>query len=58
MLIATQLSCHVLEFSLVNKRVASLCLRAAERTLTVILAYRVNMSEYPAFLEALVKCYV
>ena len=54
MLIAPQLSCHVLEFSPVNERVISLCLRAGDRSLTVVSAYGPNSSaEYPAFLEAL-----
>ena len=54
MLIAPQLSCHVLEFTPVNKRVASLCLRVGDRTLTVVSAYGPNSSaEYPAFLESL-----
>ena len=54
MLIAPQLSRHVLEFSPVNKRVVSLRLRVRDRSLTVVLAYEPNSSaEYPAFLEAL-----
>ncbi|KAK3534174.1 hypothetical protein QTP86_002513 [Hemibagrus guttatus] len=54
LLIAPQLSCHVLEFSPVNKRVVSLRLRAGDRCLTVVSAYRPNGSvEYPTFLETL-----
>ncbi|KAK3521244.1 hypothetical protein QTP70_001556 [Hemibagrus guttatus] len=52
--IAPQLSRHVWEFSPVNERVASLCLRAGDRCLTVVLAYGPNGSvEYPTFLETL-----
>ena len=36
LLIAPQLSCHVLEFSLVNERVVSLCLWVGDRSLTVV----------------------
>ncbi|KAK3563728.1 hypothetical protein QTP86_034452 [Hemibagrus guttatus] len=51
---APQLSRHVLEFSPVNERVVSLCLRARDRCLTVVLAYGLNGSvEYPTFLESL-----
>uniref|UniRef100_A0A671XIA7 Endonuclease/exonuclease/phosphatase domain-containing protein n=1 Tax=Sparus aurata TaxID=8175 RepID=A0A671XIA7_SPAAU len=54
LLIAPQLSRHVLEFSPVNERVVSLCLRVRDRTLTVVSAYRPNSgAEYPAFLESL-----
>ena len=54
LLIAPQFSRHVLEFSLVNEMVVSLCLRARDRSLTVVSAYRPNSSaEYPTFLEAL-----
>ncbi|KAK3538435.1 hypothetical protein QTP86_002335 [Hemibagrus guttatus] len=54
LLIAPQLSRHVLEFSPVNKRVVSLCLRAGDRCLTVVLAYGPNGSvDYPTFLEIL-----
>ncbi|KAK3520146.1 hypothetical protein QTP70_016256 [Hemibagrus guttatus] len=54
LLIAPQLSHHVLEFSLVNERVVSLCLRAGDRCLTVVSAYGPNGSvEYPTFLETL-----
>ncbi|KAK3532763.1 hypothetical protein QTP86_028142 [Hemibagrus guttatus] len=54
LLIAPQLSCHVLEFSPVNERVVSLCLRAGDRCLTVVSAYGPNGSvEYPTFLETL-----
>ncbi|KAK3517263.1 hypothetical protein QTP70_001755 [Hemibagrus guttatus] len=54
LLIAPQLSRHVLEFSPVNKRVVSLCLQARDRSLTVVLAYGPNASvEYPTFLETL-----
>ncbi|KAK3565811.1 hypothetical protein QTP86_015565 [Hemibagrus guttatus] len=54
LLIAPQLSRHVLEFSPVNKRVVSLRLRAGDRCLTVVSAYGSNGSvEYPTFLETL-----
>ncbi|KAK3544410.1 hypothetical protein QTP86_010798 [Hemibagrus guttatus] len=54
LLIAPQLSHHVLEFSLVNERVVSLRLRAVDRCLTVVSAYGPNGSvEYPTFLETL-----
>ena len=54
LLIAPQLSRHVLEFSPVNERVISLRLRAGDRSLTVVSAYGPNSSvEYPAFLESL-----
>ncbi|KAK3515774.1 hypothetical protein QTP70_031824, partial [Hemibagrus guttatus] len=54
LLIAPQLSRHVLEFSPVNERVVSLCLRAGHRCLTVVSAYGPNGSvEYPTFLETL-----
>ena len=54
MLIVPQLSRHVLEFSPVNERVASLHLRVEDRSLTVVSAYGPNSSvDYPAFLEAL-----
>ncbi|KAK3568835.1 hypothetical protein QTP86_017957 [Hemibagrus guttatus] len=54
LLIAPQLSRHVLEFSPVNKRVVSLRLRARDRCLTVVSAYGPNGSvEYPTFLETL-----
>ena len=54
LLIAPQLSHHVLEFSPVKMRVVSLCLWVGDRFLTVVSAYRPNSSvEYPAFLEAL-----
>ncbi|KAK3530905.1 hypothetical protein QTP70_005451 [Hemibagrus guttatus] len=54
LLIAPQLSRHVLEFSPVNERVVSLRLRAGDRCLTVVLAYGPNGSvEYPTFLETL-----
>ncbi|KAK3536657.1 hypothetical protein QTP86_015466, partial [Hemibagrus guttatus] len=54
LLIAPQLSRHVLEFSLVNKRVVSLRLRAGDRCLTVVSAYGPNGSvKYPTFLETL-----
>lgn len=54
LLISPQLSRHVLEFSPVNERVASLRLRVGDRTLTVVSAYGPNSSaEYPAFLESL-----
>ncbi|KAK3556193.1 hypothetical protein QTP70_005590 [Hemibagrus guttatus] len=54
LLIAPQLSRHVLEFSPVNERVVSLRLRAGDRCLTVVSAYGSNGSvEYPTFLETL-----
>ncbi|KAK3523553.1 hypothetical protein QTP70_002456 [Hemibagrus guttatus] len=54
LLIAPQLSRHVLEFSLVNERVVSLRLRTGDRCLTVVSAYGPNGSvEYPTFLETL-----
>ena len=54
MLIAPQLSRHVLEFSPVNVRVVSLCLWVRDRSLTIVSAYGPNSSsKYPAFLEAL-----
>ncbi|KAK3513146.1 hypothetical protein QTP70_007479 [Hemibagrus guttatus] len=54
LLIAPQLSCHVLKFSPVNERVVSLRLRAGDRCLTVVSAYGPNGSvEYPTFLETL-----
>ncbi|KAK3529813.1 hypothetical protein QTP86_006010 [Hemibagrus guttatus] len=54
LLIAPQLSRHVLEFSPVNERVVSLCLQAGDRCLTVVSAYGPNGSvEYPTFLETL-----
>ncbi|KAK3505988.1 hypothetical protein QTP70_003200 [Hemibagrus guttatus] len=54
LLIAPQLSHHVLEFSPVNERVVSLRLRAGARCLTVVSAYGPNGSvEYPTFLETL-----
>ena len=54
LLIAPQLSRHVLEFTPVNERVASLRLRVGDRSLTVICAYGPNGSvEYPVFLESL-----
>ncbi|KAK3505725.1 hypothetical protein QTP70_020346, partial [Hemibagrus guttatus] len=54
LLIAPQLSHHVLELSPVNERVVSLCLRAGDRCLTVVSAYGPNGSvDYPTFLETL-----
>ncbi|KAK3569254.1 hypothetical protein QTP86_026594, partial [Hemibagrus guttatus] len=54
LLIAPQLNRHVLEFSPVNERVVSLCLRARDRCFTVVSAYGPNGSvEYPTFLETL-----
>ncbi|XDV29377.1 hypothetical protein PO909_032513 [Leuciscus waleckii] len=54
LLIAPQLSCHVLEFTPVKERVASLRLRVGDRSLTVMCAYGPNGSvEYPAFLGTL-----
>ncbi|KAK3550677.1 hypothetical protein QTP70_002405 [Hemibagrus guttatus] len=54
LLIAPQLSRHVLEFSPVNERVVSLRLRAGDRCLAVVSACGPNGSvEYPTFLETL-----
>ncbi len=54
LLIAPQLSCHVLEFTPVSKRVVSLRLRVGDRSLTVVCAYSPNVSvEYLAFLVSL-----
>ena len=54
LLIASQLSRHLLEFTPVNERVTSLRLRVRDRTLTVDLAYGPNSSaEYPDFLVSL-----
>ncbi len=54
LLIAAQLSCHVLEFSPVNERVASLRLWVGDRSVTAVCAYGPNGSaEYPAFLGSL-----
>ncbi|KAI3360652.1 hypothetical protein L3Q82_002517 [Scortum barcoo] len=54
LLIAPQLSRHVLEFTPVNERVASLRLRVGDRSLAVVCAYGPNSStEYLAFLESL-----
>ncbi|KAK3515281.1 hypothetical protein QTP70_013483 [Hemibagrus guttatus] len=54
LLIAPQLSRHMLVFSPVNERVVSLRLQAGDRCLTVVLAYGPNGSvEYPTFLETL-----
>ncbi|KAI3366417.1 hypothetical protein L3Q82_000453 [Scortum barcoo] len=54
LLIAPQLSRHVLEFTPVNERVASLRLRVGDRSLAVVCAYGPNSStEYQAFLESL-----
>ncbi|KAK3570144.1 hypothetical protein QTP86_012521 [Hemibagrus guttatus] len=54
LLLAQQLSHHVLEFSPVNERVVFLHLRAGDRCLTVVSAYGPNGSvEYPTFLETL-----
>lgn len=39
LLIAPQFRRHVLQFTLVNERVASLCLQVRDRSFTVILAY-------------------
>ncbi|KAK7884420.1 hypothetical protein WMY93_027543 [Mugilogobius chulae] len=54
LLIAPQLSRHVLEFTPVDERVASLRLQVGDRSLSVVAAYGPNNSaEYPAFLESL-----
>ncbi|KAI3360599.1 hypothetical protein L3Q82_002467 [Scortum barcoo] len=55
LLIAPQLSRHVLEFTPVNERVASLRLRVGDRSLAVVCAYAGpnSSTEYPAFLESL-----
>ena len=54
LLIAPQLSRHVLEFTPVNERVAFLRLRVRDRSLTVVSAYGLNSgAEYLAFLESL-----
>ncbi|GAA6108396.1 receptor-type tyrosine-protein phosphatase F-like, partial [Tachysurus ichikawai] len=54
LLIAPQLSSHVLEFTPVNERVVSLRLWVGDRSLTVICAYGPNGSvEYPDFLASL-----
>ncbi len=54
LLIAPQLSRHVLEFFPVNESVASLRLRVGDRSVTVVCAYGPNGSaEYPAFLGSL-----
>ncbi|KAK3550786.1 hypothetical protein QTP70_005472 [Hemibagrus guttatus] len=54
LLIALQLSRHVLEFSPENERVVSLRLWAGDRCLTVVLAYGPNGSvDYPTFLKTL-----
>ncbi len=54
LLIAPQLSRHVLEFTPVNERVVSLRLWVGDRSLTVVCAYGPNGSvEYPAFLVSL-----
>ncbi|KAI3354569.1 hypothetical protein L3Q82_019073 [Scortum barcoo] len=48
LLIAPQLSRHVLEFTPVNERVASLRLRVGDRSLAIVCAYGPNSStEYP-----------
>ncbi|KAI3373145.1 hypothetical protein L3Q82_006466 [Scortum barcoo] len=55
LLIAPQLSCHVLEFTPVNERVASLRLRVGDRSLAVVCAYwgRTAVQSTLAFLESL-----
>ncbi|KAI3367660.1 hypothetical protein L3Q82_026213, partial [Scortum barcoo] len=51
LLIAPQLSRHVLEFTPVNERVASLHLQVGDRSLAVVCAYGPNSStEYPGLL--------
>ncbi|TWW57406.1 Radial spoke head protein 4 -like protein A [Takifugu flavidus] len=53
-LVAPQLSACILEFTLVDERVASLRLRVGGRILTVVCAYGPNSSSmYPPFLESL-----
>ncbi|TWW56094.1 hypothetical protein D4764_08G0000810 [Takifugu flavidus] len=53
-LVAPHLSACVLEFTPVDERVASLCLRVGGRILTVVCAYGPNSSSaYPPFLESL-----
>ena len=53
-LIAPRLGASVLEFSLVDERVASLHLRVGGKILTVVSAYGPSSSsDYPAFLESL-----
>ena len=47
LLTAPQLSRHVLKFSPVNERVASLCLWVGDRSLTVVSAYVPNSSIIP-----------
>ena len=54
LLIAPQLSRHVLKFTPVNERVTSLYFEVRDSSLTVVSAYRLNSSaEYPTFLESL-----
>ncbi|TWW80180.1 hypothetical protein D4764_10G0012100 [Takifugu flavidus] len=53
-LVAPQLSACILEFTLVDERVASLRLRVGGRILTIVCAYGANSSSaYPPFLESL-----
>ena len=56
LLIAPRLSACMLEFTLVDERVASLRLRVGGRVLTVVCAYAPTCSSaYPPFLESLAR---